>query len=64
MVGEELLSKGQADGRGDPANLHDLPEPDTDGGLDLVEGLGTGDKGHGDEVDAVLDRCNLDGHAG
>lgn len=59
LVGEELLGKGQADGGGDPRNLHDLPEADLDGGADLVEGAGSSNQGHGNEVNAVLDGSNL-----
>lgn len=59
LVGEELLGKGQADGRGDPGNAHHLPEADLDGSANLVVSAGAGDEGHGDEVDAVLDGGNL-----
>lgn len=59
LVGEELLGEGEADGRGDPADLHDLPEADADGGTDLVDSAGAGDEGHGDEVDCVLDGGDL-----
>ena len=59
LVGEELLGKGQADGRRDPRNLHDLPEADLDGGPDLVEGTGSSNQRHSNEVNAVLDRSNL-----
>ena len=58
-LGQELLGKGQRDGRDDPADLHDGPEAGLDGRLDLVESTGARDKGHGDEVDAVLDGRNL-----
>lgn len=60
-LGQELLRKGEADGTDDPADAHDLPEADADGGADLVEGAGAGDEGHGDEVDAVLDGGDLGG---
>lgn len=59
LVGEELLRKGQADGRGDPGHAHDLPEADADCCPDLVIGAGAGDEGHGNEVDAVLDGSDL-----
>lgn len=58
-LGEELLGECQRDGGDDPADLHDRPEAGLDRGLDLVEGARTGDKGHGDEVDAVLDGRDL-----
>lgn len=56
---EELLGKGERDGRDDPADLHDGPETSLDGRLDLVESSGACDDGHGDEVDAVLNRGDL-----
>lgn len=59
VVGQELLGKGEGEGRDDPRDLHDLPEADLDGGADLVEGAGAGDESHGDEVDAVLDGSDL-----
>lgn len=59
VVGEELLRESKADGRGNPANLHDLPESHTNSGLDLVKGLRASNQGHGNEVNAVLDRRNL-----
>jgi len=58
-LGQELLGKGQGDGRDDPADLHDRPEAGLDGRLDLVESTGAGNQGHGHEVDAVLDGRNL-----
>lgn len=58
-LGQELLRKGQADGRGNPADAHDLPEPDAHGGADLVEGAGACDERHGGQVDAVLDGGDL-----
>lgn len=59
LLGQELLGEGQADGRRDPAHAHHFPEAGPDGGLDLVEVLGTGDERHGDQVDAVLDGRDL-----
>lgn len=59
LVGEELLSEGQAQRGSDPADLHDLPESNLDGRADLVVRLGTGDEGHRGEVDGVLDGRNL-----
>lgn len=59
LVGKELLRKGKADGRGDPRNAHHLPEANLDGSANLVVGTGTGDEGHGDQVNAVLDRSDL-----
>lgn len=58
---EELLGKGQRDGRDNPADLHDGPEACLDGGPHLVESARAGNEGHGDEVDAVLDGRNLEG---
>jgi hypothetical protein len=58
-LGEELLGKGQRDGRDDPADLHDGPEAGLDGGTDLVERTGARDERHGDEVHAVLDGRDL-----
>lgn len=59
LVREELLSKGQADGGSEPGDAHDSPEADLDGGANLVECSSAGNESHGDQVDAVLDRCNL-----
>lgn len=59
VVGEELLRKGKADGRRDPADLHDPPESNPDRGLHLVECLRTSDQGHGNQIHAVLDRREL-----
>lgn len=58
-VGEELLGKGQGDGRDDPRDLHDAKEADLDGGLDLVEGAGTSNEGHECQKDGVLDGGDL-----
>lgn len=59
LVREELLGKGQADGGREPRDAHDSPEADLDGCADLVERSGAGNQGHGHQVDAVLDGCNL-----
>lgn len=59
LVREELLSKGQADGGSEPGDTHDSPETDLDGGANLVECSSAGNESHGDQVDAVLDGCNL-----
>ena len=59
VVGQELLGEGKADGRGNPADLHDLPEAYADGSLDLMDSLGTSDEGHGNKVHAVLDWRDL-----
>lgn len=59
VVGEELLRKGKADRRRDPADLHDPPEANPDSGLHLVECLRTSDQGHGNQVHTVLDRREL-----
>jgi hypothetical protein len=58
-LGQELLGKGERDGRDDPADLHDGPEAGLDRGTHLVKGAGTGDDGHGDEVYRVLDGRHL-----
>jgi hypothetical protein len=55
VLGQELLGKGERDGRHDPADLHDRPESSLDRGTHLVEGASTRDDGHGDQVDGVLD---------
>lgn len=44
---QEFLREGQADGRCDPADLHDLPEAHADSCSHLVVCPGTGDEGHG-----------------
>lgn len=62
-LGQELLGKGQRDGRDDPADLHDGHEAGLDGCADLVECAGAGDEGHGGQVDAVLDGRDLGGLA-
>lgn len=59
LVREELLGESQADGGGEPGDAHDSPEADLDGGANLVECSSAGNESHGDQVDAVLDRCNL-----
>lgn len=59
VLGEELLREGEGDRRSDPADLHDRHEAGADGGAHLVEGLGTGNDGHGNQVDGVLDRGDL-----
>ena len=61
-LGQELLGKCQRDGRDDPADLHDGPETSLDGSLDLMESARAGNEGHADQVDAVLNGRNLDGH--
>ena len=59
LLRQELLGKRQCQGRYDPADFHDGHEASSDGRSDLVEGPGTGDDGHGGEVDCILDRCDL-----
>lgn len=56
---QELLSKGEGQGRGNPADLHDRHEPSLDGRTDLVDVARTGDYGHRGQVDAVLDGGDL-----
>lgn len=60
VLGEELLSEGQAQGRGDPADLHDGHESSLNGGANLVDGARTGNNSHGGQVDAVLDGGDLE----
>ena len=59
VLREELLSEGQTQGRGDPADLHDGHEASLDGSANLVDGARTGDNSHGGQVDAVLDGGDL-----
>jgi hypothetical protein len=59
VLGEELLGERQCQWRGDPADFHDGHEAGSDGRSDLVEGSGSGNDGHGGEVDAILDRSDL-----
>lgn len=49
-LGKELLRKGQADGRGDPAHTHHLPKADLEGGAYLMERPRASDERHGDQV--------------
>lgn len=59
LIGQELLSKGKADGGCDPRDAHDSPEADLDRCANLVIGAGASDQSHGDQVNAVLNRRNL-----
>ena len=59
VLGQELLRKGEAQRRCDPADLCDGPKARFPGGMDLVDGLGAGDDGHRDQIHCVLDRRNL-----
>ena len=59
VLGEELLGEGQAQGRGDPADLHDGHESSLNGRANLVDGARTGNNSHGRQVDAVLDGGDL-----
>ena len=52
---EEVPSESEADGRGDPADLHDRPEAGLDSSASLVVGSSAGDNGHDREVNDVLD---------
>src|SRR5690242_16086350 len=58
-LGQELLRKGQRDGRHDPADLHDGHEARLDRGADLVECAGARDERHRRQVHAVLDGRDL-----
>lgn len=60
LLGQELLSERERDGRGDPGDFHDGQEAGAHGGAYLVEGAGAGDDGHGGQVDGVLDWRDLD----
>ena len=64
VLGEELLRKGQGDGRDDPADLHDRHEAGLDSRAHLVEGARARNDGHGNQVDAVLDGRDLGALAG
>lgn len=59
VLGEELLGEGQAQGRSDPADLHDGHEASLNGSANLVDVTRTGDNSHGGQVDAVLDGGDL-----
>lgn len=59
MLGQELLGKGQCQGRDDPADFHDRHEAGSNGCSDLVEGPGAGDDSHGGKIDCILNRCDL-----
>ena len=59
MLRQELLGKGQRQGRDDPADFHDGHEAGSDGRSDLVEGPGARDDGDGGEIDGILDGCDL-----
>lgn len=59
VLGQELLGEREADGRGDPANTHHLPETDPHRRPNLVERSGTSDQGHGNKIHGVLDWGNL-----
>lgn len=60
VLGKELLRKGQAHRRGDPAHAHDLPEANANGGPHLVVRPRAGDESHGNKVHRVLDGCDLE----
>lgn len=47
LLGQELLSKGESQRGGAPADLHDGKQTGTNGSADLVESAGAGDDGHG-----------------
>jgi hypothetical protein len=47
LLGQELLGKGESQGRSAPADFHDGKQTGTNGSADLVEGAGAGDDGHG-----------------
>jgi len=49
-LGQELLGKGQRNGRHDPANLHDGHEASLDGGTNLVESAGARNDGHRNQI--------------
>lgn len=56
---QELLGKRQTDWRRNPANPHHGPEASSDGSSDLMEGAGTCNDGHEDQVNGVLDGGDL-----
>lgn len=59
VLGQELLRKGQAHGRRDPADTHDLPEPDADGSPHLMVRPGASYDSHGAQVNGVLNGGDL-----
>lgn len=59
LLWQEFLRECEADGGRDPADLHDGPEAGLDCCSNLVESPGPSNDGHEDEIDRVLDRCNL-----
>jgi len=59
VLGKELLGKGQAERRCNPADAHNFPETNLDSRPHVVEALSASNNGHGDEVDGILDRSNL-----
>ena len=59
LLWEELLREGEGDWGGDPGHLHDWHEACSPGRVDLVICAGTGDDGHRNQVDTVLDWRNL-----
>lgn len=58
VLGQELLSEGQSQRAGDPADLHDGEETRPDHGLNVLLLPGTGDDRHAGKVDNILDRSN------
>src|ERR1700709_1240022 len=59
LLWQEFLRKCEADWRSDPADLHDWPEASFNSCSDLVESASTSDDSHEDQIDRVLDRCDL-----
>ena len=59
VLGKELLGKGQRDGRGDPADLHDGHETGPHGCADLVEGARARDHRHTAQVHGILNGRDL-----
>jgi hypothetical protein len=47
LLREELLGKGEGQGRSAPADLHDGKQTGTNGSADLVESAGACDDSHG-----------------
>lgn len=59
LLGQELLSKGERQGRSAPADFHDGKQSSTNGGANLVESASACDDSHGGQVDGVLNWRNL-----
>jgi len=59
LLRQELLGKRQRDRTAEPSDLHDGHEACSHRGRDLVRCTCAGDKGHGGQIDCVLDWSDL-----